>query len=107
MKKQGSVNFKLVTIALASLLLVACTGEGVDEFAFRTTLQNSLVDKCGEKDKACISAVKTQIKPCMEKSDWRRFVDNQDDKAELKRFTSQFYGCIVDKDGNPFFHPNV
>jgi len=107
MKKHGPSNIKFITLSLLSLLLVACSGEGVDEFAFRTTLQNSLVEKCGENDKACISAVKNQIKPCMEKSDWRRFVDNQDDKAELKRFTTRFYGCIVDDEGTPYFTPNV
>lgn len=98
---------KGIAIIGLSLLLISCSDGDIDEFAFRKTMEYSLVDLCGEKDKACIAAVKAQVKPCMEKSDWRRYVANEDSDEELKRFTDKFYACIVDKDGDPYFTSNL
>jgi hypothetical protein len=84
--------------------LSAC-GDGLQELTFRKTLEYELVELCGEKDKICIAAVKAQIKQCMVKSDWKKFVKNQDSDAELKRFTTVFYACVVDNNGEPYFEP--
>jgi len=95
---------KSVIILLFPMLIVGCS-DGVDEFAFRKTLEYELVDLCGKKDKKCIKAVKSQTKDCMVKSDWRKFLEDQDNKQELNRFTREFYACIVDSEGNPYFTP--
>jgi hypothetical protein len=79
----------------------------LEELAFRKTLEYDLVKLCGDDDEECISAVKSQLKECMERSDWRRFLQSQEDQIELKRFTSEFYACIVDTDGNPYFESNL
>ncbi len=94
---------KLFSIVLVSLILCACSEDAVEEFAFRKSLEYGLTEKCGEDDKECVNAVQTQLKGCMEKSNWRKFVASEDDPVETKRFTQEFYACIVDSEGNPYF----
>lgn len=94
---------KVFGILFISLLLVSCSGDQMEELAFRKTMEYTLADMCGKDDAECIAAVKVQTKGCMEKSDWKRYVDNQDDEEEFNRFTKKFYSCIVDKNGNPYF----
>lgn len=95
---------KLLCMIIAMLCLAACSEKQAEEFAFRKVLELELIKLCGDADKECGEAVKTQIKGCMEKSDWRKYLQSQDDKAEFKRFTNAFYACIVDKNGKPYFH---
>jgi len=85
-------------------LLTGCSDEQIEEFAFRKTMEYELIELC-DNDEECIQAVKDQIKECMEKSDWRRLLDNEDDEEEMGRFTTKFYACIVDSEGNPYFEP--
>lgn len=94
---------RIIGILSVLLVLCSCSDEKIEEFAFRKTLEISLVDLCGEENKECIMAVKSQISACMEKSQWRKYLENEDNKEELNRFTKEFYACIVDKDGNPYF----
>jgi len=47
-----------------------------------------------------------QIKSCMEKSDWRRYLDNEKDEKELQRFIDQFFPCFRDANGNSYFQAN-
>lgn len=96
---------KICGILFICLFLISCSEGGIEEFAFKKTLEISLIDLCGEEDKECIDAVKSQISGCMEKSNWRKYLESEDDQDELNRFTKEFYSCIVDKDGNPYFEP--
>lgn len=98
---------RIVIVLLMIVAAVSCSQAKIEEIAFRKTLEHDLIDLCGEENKACIDAVKTQTKPCMEKSNWRQYLQNQDDKEELKRFTTEFYACIVDSEGQPYFTPNI
>jgi len=98
---------KTLGILLVSIFLWSCSESQVEEFAFRKTLELSLVDLCGEEDKKCIAAVKSQIGDCMEKSDWRKYFEDEDNEDELRRFTTEFYSCIVDEDGYPYFESNI
>ncbi len=59
-----------------SLFLLACSEDQIEELAFRKTLEYGLIDLCGEEDKACISAVETQSQSCMNKSNWRAYLEN-------------------------------
>ncbi len=68
-------------------------------------MEYDLVKLC-DNEKDCIAAVKGQTRECMESSKWRDFLDNQDDIAEVKRFTTEFYACIVDSEGNPYLVAN-
>lgn len=90
-------------VLLLSIPLMACSESSIEEFGFRNGLEYKLTRLCGDDDKECINAVHTQVKGCMEKSEWRKYFDKQDDQAELKRFTTAFYGCIVDPKGKPYF----
>lgn len=96
---------KIIIIPLATVMLMACSDEMVEELAFRKSLEYNLSDLCGEEDKACVQAVESQTKGCMEKSDWRKFLKAKDDPVEKKRFTTEFYACIVDPAGKPYFTP--
>lgn len=97
---------KVISIALVSLVLISCSDSMIEEVVFRKTLESSLIELCGETDKMCIEAVKNQISGCMEQSNWRQYLNDQENPEEFQRFTSKFYSCIVDKDGNPIFQPN-
>jgi len=93
---------KILLLLIPAVFLSACSEKQMEEFAFRKTLEYQLTDLCGE-DESCIAAVKNQTRACMEKSDWYKFVKDQDNQTELDRFTTAFYACIVDPDGNPYF----
>ncbi len=95
---------KLIILLLLTMLLFSCD-DSLQELAFRKTLEYELIDLCGKQEKKCIAAVKAQIKECMVKSDWKKFVTNQDNDEELKRFTTVFYACVVDANGEPYFEP--
>ncbi len=96
---------KLIIISLA-LINCACSTEKMEEFVFKKTLALSLQELCGG-DEACDKALEEQITPCMEKSNWRAFLNNEDDEEELSRFTREFYSCIVDEEGKPYFESTV
>ncbi|MBO9492359.1 hypothetical protein J7384_18500 [Endozoicomonas sp. G2_1] len=98
---------RVFLIFFLSIFLWSCSEAQVEEFAFRKTLEFSLVDLCGEEDKECIAAVKSQISGCMEESNWRKYLENQDDPEEVNRFVNEFYSCITDDEGNPYFESNV
>lgn len=97
---------KTLTILIISLFILGCSENQIEELAFRKTLEYGLIDLCGAKDKECINAVETQSQSCMEKSNWRVFLENQESEAELTKFTGKFYACIVDSEGNPYFAAN-
>jgi len=99
MKKKSSVFIIL-------LLIGGCTTEQAEEFAFRKTMEYQLIDDCGKEDKECIKAVKEQIESCMKESDWRKYVNNDEDEKEMKRFINKFFPCFKDSNGNSYFKLN-
>ena len=90
----------LLTICL---LIGGCSSEMVEELAFRKVMEYQLKDECGDEDKACIAAVEAQIEFCMKQSDWRQFLENEEDEEELKRFVSEFFPCFKDSEGSSYF----
>ena len=94
---------KIIGLLLMSLFLLSCSEGQIEELTFRKVLEYNLVESCGEEDKACITSVKSQIKGCMEKSNWRKYLENEESEEELNRFTKEFYSCIVDSEGDPYF----
>ena len=98
---------RIIGLLILVLSIVSCTEGQVEELAFRKTLEYDLIKLCGDADKECVNAVKTQIKGCMEKSKWRNYLENQDSEDELNRFIKEFYSCIVDSQGNTYFQPNA
>lgn len=93
----------ILAAVLATTALTGCSDSSVEEFAFRSMLEVSMAELCGEDDAACLEAVETQTRPCMRQADWRRYMENDEDPVELKRFTTEFYACVVDEQGNPWF----
>lgn len=98
---------KIAGIIFVLFVLVSCSEGQIEEFAFRKTIEYDLVELCGIEEAECVAAVKDQVKGCMQKSNWRRYLEDQDNESELNRFTSKFYACIVDAEGNPYFEPNI
>jgi hypothetical protein len=94
---------KLITIICMTLCMTACSEADFEELIFRETLKYNLSGTCGKEDQACKTAVDTQTKDCMVKSNWRQFLKNNDDKDESIRFKQAFYACIVDAEGKPYF----
>jgi PBP1b-binding outer membrane lipoprotein LpoB len=95
---------KKSTVLIISLLIGGCSGEQVEEFAFRKTMEHQLKNECGEENKECIKAVEEQIESCMKKSDWRKYLENDEDEGEMKRFISEFFPCFKDSDGRSYFN---
>ena len=93
---------KINYLILMILLISGCSAEQAEEFAFRKTMEYQLADDCGE-DKECVKAVKEQIEACMEVSDWRKYVINNEDEAETNRFISRFFPCFKDSNGDAYF----
>jgi hypothetical protein len=91
------------SVLIILLLIGGCTAEQVEEIAFRKVMEYQLIDDCGEGDKACIKAVKEQIQSCMEKSDWRKYVNSAEDEEEMKRFIGEFFPCFKDPNGSSYF----
>ena len=86
------------------LLFAGCSAEQAEKWAFRKTMEFQLLAECGEEDKVCIEAVEEQLDDCMAQSDWRRYVDNAEDPAELRRFADAFFPCFKDASGNSIFN---
>lgn len=95
---------RLVPILIAVALGGGCSAEQAEEFAFRKTMEYQLKAECGDGDDACILAVEEQIHACLAQSDWKRYVDNPDDQAEMQRFIQAFFPCFKDAAGNSIFH---
>ena len=94
---------KIYPLLVVLLLLAGCSGERVEEFAFRKTMEYQLKNKCEEQDPECAAAIEAQIVQCMQDSDWKRFLDSDEDEEELLRFTRAFFPCFKDPRGNPYF----
>ena len=94
---------KKTALIFIVLLLGGCSEAQVEEFAFRKSMEYQLKDDCGDDNEECIKAVEEQIASCMEKSDWRKYLENDKDEAELKRFISEFFPCFKDANGNSYF----
>ncbi len=93
----------IISLLFIFLFTFGCSEQQIEEFAFRKTLEHDLIKLCGDNNKTCITTVKTQIKGCMESSNWRQYLNDQDNEAELNRFSLEFYSCIVDSEGTPLF----
>jgi len=94
---------KNIFILIVLMGMAGCSQEQVEELAFRKVMEYQLKDDCGEQDLDCIAAIEAQIKSCMEKSDWRRYLENEENEDELQRFIHAFFPCFKDADGNAYF----
>ena len=84
-------------------LLYGCSAEQTEEFVFRKVLEYQLKEECGEENKQCIKDIEEQIETCMNKSDWRAYVKNDEDQEEMQRFIREFFPCCKDARGNSYF----
>lgn len=90
-------------IPLMLLAVTGCSEQQVEELVFRKTLEYDLKERCGENNDACYAAVEDQIRECMRKSEWKRYLDSHENEEELQRFMREFFPCFQDAGGNPLF----
>ena len=95
-------NTRLAALVLLSGLVAGCSDAQIEEFVFRKAMEYELKSDCGDDD-ACAEAIELQIRDCLAQSDWRRYLDNEDDPDELQRFIHDFFPCFKDADGNAYF----
>lgn len=98
---------KKLLVIFFLLVLSGCDARQLDELVFREVLRFNLKDACAKENEACRVAVKEQTQGCMDKSDWRKFLNDKDNKEESNRFKKAFYACLVDAEGKPFFEPRL
>ena len=89
-------------LILLCLTIGGCTDAQIEEFVFRKSMEYDLKSKC-EDDDNCKVAVEAQIRDCLAEADWRRFMDDDENPAEVERFVFAFYPCFKDSDGNAYF----
>lgn len=94
---------KLAIIISITLSLTGCSEKFIEEFVFRETLKYNLKEVCGKDDQSCKDAVDSQLQSCMDKSNWKQFIKDSDNKEESIRFKRELYSCIVDSEGKPRF----
>lgn len=97
-----------VKIIIAMFFVVFLSGcDNAINYAGSRYLKMSLKDVCGEEDKECIAAVDEQFDPCHDKykADWDAYMEasESEEDVHLERYSTSMYGCIVDKDGSPYF----
>lgn len=103
----NGLTMKFAIIILITLSLTACSEKFIEEFVFRETLKYNLKEVCGNDDQSCKDAVDNQLQSCMDKSNWKQFIKDSDNKEESTRFKSELYSCIVDSAGKPHFELKV
>ena len=106
MNKNG-LTMKLAIIISIALSLTGCSEKFIEEFVFRETLKYNLKKVCGDDDQSCKDAVDSQLQGCMDKSNWKQFIRDSDNKEESTRFKKELYACIVDSAGKPHFELKV
>ncbi len=94
---------KVAVVSFILFIVSSCDKDQIQGFVFKKLLQQTLIEKCGDKDRLCINGVKKQIDKCSEKANWRRLVKEPENEIEVERFSKIFYACLVDVKGNPLF----
>lgn len=94
---------KYTLVILVVFTLFGCDGKEMEGFVFKKSLESKLIERCGKKDRLCITAVKQQTGECADKANWHRFLGDSEDPVEKKRFQGIFFMCLVDVKGKPFF----
>ena len=96
---------KIVLGALLLLGSLQATADVLDDAAAKM-VKASLKDVC-EDDTDCVKAVDKQFDACLEKSDFRKYMNASaaDEDKYLASTFKHLYACIVDQDGDPYFAP--
>ncbi len=101
---------RLLVMCLLSIFTASCDlvfNDQVLNKAGSMYLKKSLRETCGEKDPDCIAAVNTQFDSCHSKyeEDWNKYMNSSSSREDelLEIYSRKVYGCILDKDGDPYF----
>ena len=98
----------MIRIICAMFFVIMLSGcDNAINYAGAQYLKISLKEVCGEEDRECIAAVDKQFDPCHDKfkADWAAYMKASASKEDeyLVCYSENMYGCIVDKDGIPYF----
>ena len=96
---------KLAVFGLVAPSLWGCN-QAIDKAALGY-LKAHLKNTCGDEDAACVAAVDEQFDSCHDEYQeaWDNYMSSSiSEEGELLEIYSKgLYGCIVDKDGDPYF----
>lgn len=102
------IFIRFISVLCLSIVLTGC--DSAIEKVMAKYLKMSLKDTCGKQDPACVAAVDSQFDACHAKyeGDWRALLNSTDsEEASFQAvYSTNLYGCIVDKEGKPYFFHN-
>lgn len=94
---------------IAIFLLSACGSPKEEDVASsgasETMIKWILVEACADNEQ-CSAAVDKQLKSCLQKSDYKKFMAATTEEEEdlyLDKTLEQVAQCILDDSGNPYF----
>ena len=97
---------KIVKI-VAIIVLIASFFVGNDvleKWTLRSMTISDFTESCNG-DFRCIEAIEAQADGCLEKANWKEFLDDKDNVAKGKYFAETLTHCFVDAKGKPYFPP--
>ena len=90
------------------MLLAGCNPADFSIYLNAEVIKYQMLDKCGESDSVCTSAVEAQFDECFAASGYDRLKEFGTSPSEadaiVERAVRYTYLCIVDEDGDPFFY---
>jgi len=90
------------------VLLTACNPADFSIDLNAELIKYQMLDKCGESDSACTSAVEAQFDECFAASGYHKLTDFGTSPSEadaiIESAVRHTYVCIVDQDGEQFFY---
>ena len=90
------------------VLLTACNPADFSIDLNAELIKYQMLDKCGESDSACTSAVEAQFDECFAASGYHKLTDFGTSPSEadaiIESAVRHTYMCIVDHDGEQFFY---
>jgi hypothetical protein len=102
-------KFRRVLWITAVFLLSACGSPQEDDVASsgasETMIKWILLEACADNGQ-CSAAVDKQLKSCLQKSDYKKFMDATSEEEEdryLDKTLEQVAQCILDESGKPYF----
>ena len=89
-------------LVLTSIAFAGCSDRSIAEFTFRKLVERDLREECG-KSSECKEAVSQQIEDCLERSNWRELLQQEDNEDAIIKFHNNFRSCFKNKNGIPLF----
>ena len=97
---------KIVKV-VAIIILIASFFIGndvVEKWTLRSMTISDFTESCNG-DFRCIEAIESQADGCLDKANWKEFLEDKDNLAKGKYFAETLTHCFVDAKGKQYFPP--